>query len=490
MQFNIKQQYLYIVLCVLLFGFSNNSHAQDLIYLRKGFTNACASPDFNTYTIDFRYNASAFTTGNEFNVELSDENGDFSNSQIITPNSTTNLGPDEKRLEFSFPEDIGGENYRVRVRSTAPEQSSPNASQPFAAYFRVLDIPFFINNKVQTAAFCQGSSYLLTIDPQIDAANSNNSPLFYPFLTYNWFREVNGTITPVGDGGPTLTVTEEGDYFARINYGSCTPGSLANSNIVTITEATNGQISTNIVSSLGNPFCPDNGPTTLTSISGNSYQWFKDNELIDGATNQSLQTEESGEYEVLIDLGGCTATASFTLISQLFESSINVAAENFIDEGDILTVIVTDNADAPTYEWYFNNTLIAGETTNTLQATEFGSYRVVISQTVGCEVSVEYLFTIEEDIDLFPDVSEIPNIISPNGDNINDTWIIPTEYVSGTDTDIRIFSSQGKLVFETNDYQNNWPVETLQLTSVNEVYYYIITPQNGGERKGSITVIK
>jgi hypothetical protein len=43
---------------------------------------------------------------------------------------------------------------------------------------------------------------------------------------------------------------------------------------------------------------------------------------------------------------------------------------------------------------------------------------------------------------------------------------------------------------KTNDYLNNWPEDYLNVSSVNEVYYYTIIPQNMEPKKGSITLIK
>lgn len=81
-------------------------------------------------------------------------------------------------------------------------------------------------------------------------------------------------------------------------------------------------------------------------------------------------------------------------------------------------------------------------------------------------------------------------MISPNGDAINDTWVIPQKYVSGTNTEVIIMNNQGKVVFSTKDYLNDWPQQDLELTSINQVYYYVLTTQNNETKKGSITVIK
>ena len=90
----------------------------------------------------------------------------------------------------------------------------------------------------------------------------------------------------------------------------------------------------------------------------------------------------------------------------------------------------------------------------------------------------------------FPDVAKIPNLISPNNDGINDTWIIPQAYVSGTNTEVVIMNSRGEVVLRTNNYLNNWPENQIDFKNINPVYYYIITTQNNTTKKGSITVVK
>ena len=141
------------------------------------------------------------------------------------------------------------------------------------------------------------------------------------------------------------------------------------------------------------------------------------------------------------------------------------------------------------FYWYFNGVEINGVTGNTFTALEFGDYRVVVIETQGCTGMREFMFSIMEAAEPFPDVGNIPNVISPNGDGINDTWVIPTAYVQGTQTKIKIFNNQGKQVFETSDYQNNWPQEAIIQNSINQVFYYIISPNSGDEKKGSITII-
>ena len=451
-----------------------------------GFSQACASDSFNTYNTTFIFSPeTALNASNQFIIEMSDADGDFTNSTIVYTSIAGAITVSPATLDFSIPETTAGENYRIRIKSTAPAATS-SKSVPFAAYFKVQDSPFTINHLVSTGAFCTGGSYLLTIDNP--GTGTNDSPLLYPNLTFNWYKETGPTTYIFVAEGPTLTVNTNGTYFVKTNYGSCTSDSF--SNRVTISEAVSGEANATIASSLGNPYCPEQGLTTLSTIGGNTYQWFKDGNIIPDATNQMYQTNESGTFSVQVDLGDCSASGSIDLVSQLFESSIDIPEYNEMLSGESLIVNVTSTAQNPIYRWYLDDVIISGANQSTFEATEFGNYKVVISETTGCSASKEYMFTIEEGLDLFPDVDKIPNVVSPNGDQINDTWIIPTQYVSGTNTEVIIMTNRGKVVLKTNDYQNNWPENDLDLTSINQVYYYIITTTDNKTKKGSITVVK
>lgn len=468
----------------LFLSFTNTISAQLVIGTPNlGFSQACASESFNTYYVTFTFSPEEnLSPTNQFIIELSDDTGSFSSPTTVYTSAQGAITQSPATLGFSLPTDTAGESYKVRIKSTAPAATS-TGSISFPAYYKIQDEPFSINNLISTAVFCSGNSYLLSIDnPGNDA---NNSPLQYPSLTFNWYKETSPTTSVFVASGEALSVTEPGTYFVETNYGSCTSDSF--SNRVTVSEAPSGQTTTSISSSLGNPYCATQGATTLSAINGNSYQWFKDGEAISGATDQMLVTNESGLYEVTIDLGDCTASASIELDNTGFTSSIDVSDRNYIAEGETLMVTVTTTANTPQYVWYLNNDVIPEANQNSYEVSEIGNYKVIVTQTVGCNASKEFNFIVSNP---FPDVSKIPNLISPNGDNINDTWMIPQTYVSGTNTEVIIMDATGNIVLKTNDYRNDWPQNEFNFKNINPVYYYIITTQNNTTRKGSITVVK
>lgn len=481
----LKRSFFVLGIFVLLI--SGQINAQIVIGAPNlGFSRACASDSFNTYNVSFVFSPeSALSSTNQFSVELSDATGNFSDAMVVFTSEPGAVTTSPATLNFALPNTTAGEGYRLRIKSTAPAASS-SSSSAFAAYYKLQDSPFTINSLVSTVVYCAGGSYLLTIDNP--GSGSNESPLNYPSLTYKWYKETSPTTSVYVGEGSSLAVSQQGTYFVKTNYGTCTSSSF--SNRVKITELTTGEADASIVSSLGNLFCSGDGMTTLSTMAGVSYQWFKDGIAIEDATNQMYQTDTSGTFTVKVNLGNCSASGSIDIETEGFESAIDVNEENMMESDETLVATVTANATQPQFQWYLNEVIILGAVNASYEATAYGDYKVIVTQTSGCVISEEFIFSISETIDPFPEVAKIPNLISPNGDGVNDTWVIPTKYVSGTDTEVIIMTNQGKVVLQTKAYMNNWPESQMALNSINQVFYYIIITQDQETKKGSITVVK
>ncbi|CAM2868179.1 gliding motility-associated C-terminal domain-containing protein [Flavobacterium frigoris] len=450
----------------------------------------CANSGFNSFEVQFTFNAAGVTPTNQFIVELSDPVGNFSATPTVLYTSVAGaVSSSPATLAFAVPTTTAGEGYKLRIRSTSAAFTSP-VSNSFAAYYKIQDTPFSINNFVGNATYCIGGSYVLTIDNP--GTGTNDSPLKYPSLTYNWFKDNGSTLPPTklaSAAAGSYTVSTPGIYYVETNYGTCTSNSY--SNRVTVSASSTSGTAT-IISSKGNPFCAAQGATILSATAGNNYQWSNENGVMAGANSQTFSATVAGKYAVKVDFGGCQANASIDLQNVKFASSINVSDVNTIAPGESLETVVTTDALNPTFAWYLNDVVIPGAIGNTYSVTSKGSYKVVITQTSGCVSSSELPFIVNLSFDPnpFPDVADIPNIVSPNNDGVNDTWVLPQEYVSGTNTEIMVISAQGEIVFQTNDYQNNWPDNQVDFKNVTPVFYYIITTQDKKVKKGSITVFK
>ncbi|MEN1784342.1 MAG: gliding motility-associated C-terminal domain-containing protein [Bacteroidota bacterium] len=86
------------------------------------------------------------------------------------------------------------------------------------------------------------------------------------------------------------------------------------------------------------------------------------------------------------------------------------------------------------------------------------------------------------------------NMITPNGDGINDTWQIGNiESLRDTFYNIKVFTKAGQIVFESKDYVQEWDGSYQGEALLSGTYYYHIsvTDNKGVSQKtGIITLMR
>ncbi|MBQ6156065.1 MAG: choice-of-anchor L domain-containing protein [Bacteroidales bacterium] len=145
-----------------------------------------------------------------------------------------------------------------------------------------------------------------------------------------------------------------------------------------------------------------------------------------------------------------------------------------------------------------------GEISTTHTYTSWGDYTVTLALTTGsgCGDSVSHTVVIEDDL-IFP------NVITPNGDGINDVWAIenlntdinPEDPDGYRNNELRISDRYGKVVFHVKNY-DTWAKDGQIHTGLNPfngeglsdgVYYYTFTYKGKAKTfswNGSITIVR
>lgn len=342
-----------------------------------GFSQVCASTTFNTYNLSFSFSpASNLGTGNVFTVELSNASGSFASPTILTTSNST-ISP--TNVSFSFPTNVNGTNYRIRVKSSSPVSTSPS-SIAFSANYAVYNQPFTINNNVSNQAICSTSNFNLSID------SGPNSPLNFSELTYIWYRN-NAVIS--GQTSSSIPITQTGNYRVEVNYGSCSLN--AYSNVVSVTI---NQSETLTISSQGNAttICPSTGLllSSVIASTGYTYQWYRNSILIPGATNATYSATQEGSYSLETTNSVCVIDSNvLTLTENTFSVSLDSGAEISLLPGQTKILNCTTTAVNPSYTWYKNNIIIPSQTTNSLTVNETGTYKVVARQNSSCVIEKE-----------------------------------------------------------------------------------------------------
>ncbi len=205
--------------------------------------------------------------------------------------------------------------------------------------------------------FCQGGQITLT-----EAHIHENGD------TYQWLLDGNNI---QGATDTTLTVTSPGNYSLEITNNSC----ASISNVIPVQY-----FNADLLQSPTTYHCDGHTVplTSSTGVPGCSYVWYKDGNVVPGASDSILTVMAPGDYYVVADMpgGGCPTTSQ----------TITVQTNTTYPTADILqgtstNLCIGDTAELNayegvnyTYQWLFNDVVISGADSTSIMASQSGEY--------------------------------------------------------------------------------------------------------------------
>jgi gliding motility-associated-like protein len=113
-------------------------------------------------------------------------------------------------------------------------------------------------------------------------------------------------------------------------------------------------------------------------------------------------------------------------------------------------------------------------------------YTLDITDDKNCEASGSMKITVSGGTSNI----SVPNAFSPNGDGINDTWVI-TNLSSYPGATVDVYNRYGQLVFHSENNNKTWDGTLNGKSLPLATYYYIIDPKNNTKKiAGSVTIFK
>lgn len=207
------------------------------------------------------------------------------------------------------------------------------------------------------------------------------------------------------------------------------------------------------------------------------------------AVNGSFDPQEAGvgvhqiTYTFTADQGGCR-DSQVRMITVTPIPELIIDRDIYILAGGERKIEASATGLGLTYRWSPATGLSRTDVLNpVIMGDSDMQYTLAISSSQGC--------TIIENIRIHVlKALYAPNAFSPNGDGINDTWVLKyiDTYPKAT---VDIFNRNGEKVFSSIGYENpfngNYRNEPLPVGT----YYYIINPKNGQKNiTGSLTLIR
>ncbi len=219
------------------------------------------------------------------------------------------------------------------------------------------------------------------------------------------------------------------------------------------------------------------------------YSWYVNGNLSSVTELPELQISSLQDGDVITVENSCflqcvEVVSSTSLPISVYSFNVDAGADQVIYAGS--STLLNGTTSAPDYSW--SPTFLLNDPTllNPVAApTQTTTYTLTAVEN-GCTQTDYVTITVIDDLD-------IPNTISPNGDNINDTWVI--EGIENYPNSImHIYDRWGQEVFQTTGYSKTkaWDGSIKSGEAAEGVYYYVLDLEldKGTIYKGSITVIR
>lgn len=249
-----------------------------------------------------------------------------------------------------------------------------------------------------------------------------------------------------------------------------------------------------------------------------SLQWYKDGQIISGATTSSLIVTVGGVYTVAaFNQEGCSSPASDAVQVKVIENVVDLSiikrseskqvrendpfeyTLNIHNKGPLVATNVIVNDTLPAKLQYLSvNTVSTGSAkydpgsrTLTWLVGELdvkgSAYLTYMAAGVnhGNITNIASVSSQQQDANLGDNISSdtknilglnIPNVFTPNGDGFNDTFVIE-DLNKYPENEILIFNRWGNTIFHEKNYHNEWTG-----TGLSEgTYFYILKVKSTAE---------
>lgn len=249
------------------------------------------------------------------------------------------------------------------------------------------------------------------------------------------------TITGGGSGtylwsdnssGGTIDISSAGNYSLTVSNG-------CGSDTENFTIGDLGSAPVGVLA--GNDFVCDPGAfTTLTASGGTSYSWST-------GTNQNTESFGAGDNGYVLIINQCGQDSiAFDIVDESVVASFSLS--DTTGEEPLTIQSTNTSTNATIYNWSFGNGSSSSSQSPTVEYTSNGEYVVslIASNSFGCSDSMSMTVYV-----LDPSPIIIPNIFTPNSDEVNDLFRV--EHSSVSQFTGSIYNRWGQKLFENTDQQ-------------------------------------
>jgi gliding motility-associated-like protein len=429
------------------------------------------------------------TNSGDYFVVITDENGCIDSSEVVTLNYETPLNlilasdltvfceGNQAQLNVTGSAEISGFTWYDNNLTIPGNTSNSYTSTSEGIYYVelttangctytsneleliVLPIPIVSVSVPSSVTTCENS---LSVEGLTTASSGG---------IWTWY-DINGSA--IAFSNPT-NFTSSGTYYSvYTDPNSC----VGESGVFTLTLLDTPSIS--IIADDSTP-CEGDTATLLVENNGGEILWNT------GESSQTIETNSSGTFSVEVTFdNGCMASEQIT---------IDIQPLPLVSAGSDVTAIcgigtILDGAAEGTYSWSPTTDLDDPTSINPHANPLDDVYYTLTATLNGCTSSASVLVRVD------CVVIKIPNVFTPNNDDVNDKFEILTSHIDSYH--IEIYNRWGDLVFTSDDEDSHWDGKIKGNDAEGGTYYYLlqITDSEGkslidkGLERGSLTLLR
>jgi len=285
---------------------------------------------------------------------------------------------------------------------------------------------------------------------------------------YVWFKNS----TPVeNETGKSLTVSESGNYRARVSRSDLECSILTDASNITVYEKP--AVPYLIAKEYQPNVCMGNFITLLDTVAeGFEYSWYRNGIMIERENGSAIKgILEAGEYTLKSTNAICSSTSEPHNIS--YNSAPDKPSIQYLGNNE--WYFSADVRDGEAYQWYLNDAKIPGAINFYYEAgTKLGTYRVAMKKEGECYAFSDPLRVPEDTWYYTTAIETAENLISisPNPNNGSFIMTINNNYIGNVDFEITDIT--GSIVQENSfEKYSNMLTESINMENASKGVYVV-----------------
>ena len=285
--------------------------------------------------------------------------------------------------------------------------------------------------------------------------------------------QASNTFTGLTQGPKTITIRDSycGLLTKTINVGFTDNLALATNNDTLVCAGAPVQM-----------LATTNGtPTT--------FAWSPSGGLTSTNISNPIATVNSNSaYTVTASLNGCVRTRTVN-IGIKANPFVNAGPDKTIVDGDDVMLEGSAASNVTSIAWTPNVTLTGANTlTPVAKPVITTTYTLTVRNTDNCTSTDNAV------VNVIPYCVKVMNAFTPNGDGMNDRWLVTIGASCTKQIAVAVFNRYGNVVYKNDNYQNNWEGTYNGKPVADGTYYYTITYTTITDKKvfqrGDVTILR